>query len=78
MGANYIDQRYTALDNVVVMPSYTTVDAALLFNVPSWDMALRLRNVFNRDYYVSPPRVDLITPGGASYSGGQCQLQVLR
>ncbi|WP_327438220.1 TonB-dependent siderophore receptor [Pseudomonas donghuensis] len=64
MGANYVDERYTALDNVVVMPSYTTVDAALLYNQPKWDMALRLRNVFDRDYYASAHgSVDLITPG---------------
>ncbi|MFY9962327.1 TonB-dependent receptor, partial [Pseudomonas sp.] len=64
MGANYVDERYTSLDNVVVMPSYTTVDAALLYNQPKWDMALRLRNVFDRDYYASAHgSVDLITPG---------------
>lgn len=43
MGANYVDDRYTALDNNVVMPAYTTMDAALLYNQPKWDMALRLR-----------------------------------
>ncbi|MGH8434206.1 MAG: TonB-dependent receptor [Pseudomonas sp.] len=64
VGANYVDDRYTALDNVVVMPSYTTVDAALLYNLPEWDMALRLRNVFDKDYYASAHgSVDLITPG---------------
>ncbi|TBN47142.1 TonB-dependent siderophore receptor [Pseudomonas sp. BGI-2] len=64
MGANYVDDRYTALDNVVVMPAYTTVDAALLYNQPKWDMALRLRNVFDKDYYASAHgSVDLITPG---------------
>ncbi|MCO6058738.1 TonB-dependent siderophore receptor [Pseudomonas sp. MOB-449] len=64
MGANYVDDRYTALDNVVVMPSYTTFDAALLYGVPQWDMAIRLRNMFDRDYYASAHgSVDLITPG---------------
>jgi catecholate siderophore receptor len=64
MGANYVDDRYTALDNNVVMPAYTTVDAALLYNQPTWDMALRLRNVFDKDYYASAHgSVDLITPG---------------
>lgn len=64
MGANYVDDRYTALDNNVVMPAYTTVDAALLYNQPKWDMALRLRNVFDKDYYASAHgSVDLITPG---------------
>ncbi|WP_137823809.1 TonB-dependent siderophore receptor [Pseudomonas sp. D(2018)] len=64
MGANYVDDRYTALDNKVVMPSYTTFDAALLYNLPQWDMALRLHNMFDRDYYASAHgSVDLITPG---------------
>jgi catecholate siderophore receptor len=64
MGANYVDDRYTSLDNNVVMPAYTTVDAALLYNQPKWDMALRLRNVFDKDYYASAHgSVDLITPG---------------
>lgn len=64
MGANYVDDRYTALDNTVVMPAYTTVDTALLYNQPTWDMALRLRNVFDKDYYASAHgSVDLITPG---------------
>ncbi|WP_280358698.1 TonB-dependent siderophore receptor [Pseudomonas sp. BN606] len=64
MGANYVDDRYTALDNKVVMPSYTTFDAALLYNLPQWDMALRLHNAFDRDYYASAHgSVDLITPG---------------
>ncbi|WP_343573111.1 TonB-dependent siderophore receptor [Pseudomonas sp.] len=63
-GANYVDDRYTALDNNVVMPSYTTFDTALFYSVPHWDMALRLKNVFDRDYYVSAHgSVDLITPG---------------
>ncbi|MHB2081005.1 TonB-dependent receptor [Pseudomonas asiatica] len=63
-GANYVDERYTALDNVVVMPGYTTFDAALLYSVPQWDAALRLKNVFDRDYYASAHgSVDLITPG---------------
>ncbi|UVE17848.1 TonB-dependent siderophore receptor [Pseudomonas sp. LS44] len=64
MGANYVDERFTALDNNVVMPGYTTFDAALLYNEPSWDAALRLNNVFDKDYYASAHgSVDLITPG---------------
>ncbi|MWV10898.1 TonB-dependent siderophore receptor [Pseudomonas sp. R-28-1W-6] len=64
MGANYVDERYTALDNVTVMPGYTTFDAALLYNEPSWDAALRLSNLTNKDYYASAHgSVDLITPG---------------
>ncbi|MFC4860583.1 TonB-dependent receptor [Pseudomonas sp. MAHUQ-62] len=63
-GANYVDDQFTSLDNNVVMPSYTTYDAALLYNVPQWDMALRLKNVFDKDYYASAHgSVDLITPG---------------
>lgn len=63
-GANYVDERYTALDNNVVMPGYTTFDAALLYSVQHWDAALRLKNAFDRDYYASAHgSVDLITPG---------------
>ena len=63
-GANYVDERFTSLDNKVVMPSYTTYDAALFYAEPQWDMALRLKNVFDKDYYASAHgSVDLITPG---------------
>ena len=41
-----------------------TGGSALLYNLPKWDMALRLRNVFDKDYYASAHgSVDLITPG---------------
>lgn len=64
MGANYVDERFTALDNATVMPSYTTYDAALLYGQPQWDAALRLRNVFDKAYFASAHgSVDLITPG---------------
>lgn len=64
MGANYVDERYTALDNVTVMPGYTTFDAALMYDKPTWDAALRLTNLTNKDYYASAHgSVDLITPG---------------
>ncbi|HSC83238.1 MAG TPA: TonB-dependent receptor, partial [Pseudomonas sp.] len=64
VGANYVDEQYTALDNVVVMPGYTTFDSALLYNEKDWDAALRLRNMFDKDYYASAHgSVDLITPG---------------
>lgn len=64
MGANHVDERYTALDNVTVMPGYTTFDAALLYNQSQWDAALRLRNAFDKEYYASAHgSVDLITPG---------------
>ncbi len=64
MGANYVDERYTTLDNVTVMPSYTTFDAALMYDEPTWDAALRLTNLANKEYYASAHgSVDLITPG---------------
>lgn len=64
MGANYVGDRYTALDNKVEMPAYTTFDTALLYDVREWGMAIRLRNVFDRDYYASAHgSVDLVTPG---------------
>ncbi|MFG3694980.1 TonB-dependent receptor [Stutzerimonas stutzeri] len=64
MGANYVGSRYTALDNETEMPGYTTVDAALFYQQPRWDAALRLFNVFDKEYYASAHgSVDLITSG---------------
>nr|WP_019341129.1 TonB-dependent siderophore receptor [Stutzerimonas stutzeri] len=64
MGANYVGSRYTSLDNETEMPGYTTVDAALFYQQPKWDAALRLFNVFDKDYYASAHgSVDLITSG---------------
>lgn len=64
MGANYVGSRYTSLDNDTEMPAYTTVDAALFYEQPKWDAALRLFNVFDKEYYASAHgSVDLITPG---------------
>jgi len=64
MGANYVGRRYTSLDNETEMPGYTTVDAALFYEQPKWDAALRLFNVFDKEYYASAHgSVDLITPG---------------
>lgn len=64
MGANYVGSRYTSLDNETEMPGYTTVDAALFYEQPKWDAALRLFNVFDKEYYASAHgSVDLITPG---------------
>lgn len=64
MGANYVSSRYTALDNETEMPGYTTVDAALFYQQPRWDAALRLFNLFDKEYYASAHgSVDLITPG---------------
>lgn len=64
MGANYVDERYTALDNVTVMPGYTTFDAALMYDKSTWDAALRLTNLTDKEYYSSAHgSVDLITPG---------------
>ena len=64
MGASYVGSRYTALDNDTELPGYTTVDAALFYEQPKWDAALRLFNVFDKEYYASAHgSVDLITPG---------------
>jgi catecholate siderophore receptor len=64
IGANYVDDQYTTLDNVVVMPTYTTFDTALLCNEQDWDAALRLRNLTDKNYYASAHgSVNLVTPG---------------
>jgi len=64
MGANYVGSRYTSLDNETELPGYTTFDAALFYQQEQWDAALRLFNVFDKEYYASAHgSVDLITSG---------------
>jgi len=63
-GANYVGERYTALDNATTMPSYVTADLGLFYALKHWDLALNVRNLLDREYDASAHgSVDLITPG---------------
>lgn len=64
-GVNYVGARFASLTNLVTLPGYTTLDAALQFTRGDWELDVNLKNLANRKYYVSAHgSVDnLILPG---------------
>lgn len=64
-GANYVGARFASLTNLVTLPGYTTLDAALQVTRGDWEVDVNLKNLANRKYYVSAHgSVDnLILPG---------------
>lgn len=52
-GVNYVGNRYAAPDNTVSLGSYVTADAALLYKSASYDLALNVKNLADKKYYVS-------------------------
>ena len=64
-GVNYVGDRYTSLTNLVTLPAYTTLDAALQYTLGQWDVDVNIKNLTNRKYYVSAhgSNDNLILPG---------------
>lgn len=64
-GVNYVGARFTSLTNLVTLPGYTTLDAALQYTLGQWDVDVNIKNLANRKYYVSAHGSgdNLILPG---------------
>ncbi|RLJ36761.1 TonB-dependent siderophore receptor [Acidovorax sp. 106] len=64
-GVNHVGERFTSLTNLVTLPAYTTVDAALQYTLGQWDLDVNVKNLANRKYYVSShgSNDNLILPG---------------
>lgn len=64
-GVNYVGARFTSLTNLVTLPGYTTVDAALQYTQGKWEVDVNIKNLLNRKYYVSAhgSNDNLILPG---------------
>ena len=64
-GVNHVGARFTSLTNLVTLPAYTTVDAALQYTLGQWDLDVNVKNLANRKYYVSShgSNDNLILPG---------------
>ena len=58
-------ERFTSLTNLVTLPGYTTLDAALQYTLGQWDVDVNIKNLANRKYYVSAhgSNDNLILPG---------------
>lgn len=52
-GLNYADDRYAAPDNLVTLDGYVTADAALIYQAKAYDLALNVKNIADKHYFVS-------------------------
>lgn len=52
-GLNYADDRYAAPDNTVTLDGYVTADAALIYQAKAYDLALNVKNIADKHYFVS-------------------------
>lgn len=50
-GANYVDKSYFATDNNFYMPSYTTYNATVFYDQPSWRVGVKFNNMSNKKYW---------------------------
>lgn len=64
-GVNYVGARFASLSNLVTLPAYTTLDAALQYAHGLWELDVNVKNVTNRKHYVSAhgSHDNLILPG---------------
>ncbi len=64
-GLQYVGARFTSVSNLVTLPAYTTLDAALQYTLGAWGLDVNLKNLTNRKYYVSShgSNDNLILPG---------------
>ena len=64
LGIIYRGDVFTSTDNLVVLPSWTRVDAALYYNVtPRVRAQANVENLFNENYYLNAHSNTNITPG---------------
>ena len=64
-GLQHVGARFTSVSNLVTLPAYTTLDAALQYTQGAWGLDVNLKNLTNRKYYVSShgSHDNLILPG---------------
>jgi catecholate siderophore receptor len=64
LGVIYRDDVFTSTDNLVLLPGWTRVDAAVYYNVTAKVRAqLNIENLFDEDYYLNAHSNTNITPG---------------
>ncbi len=64
VGVIYTGRRFAATDNIVALPDYTRVDAALYYTIsPQLNVQLNVENVFNTRYFLYAHSNNNITPG---------------
>ncbi|MGE5646901.1 MAG: TonB-dependent siderophore receptor [Acidobacteriota bacterium] len=62
-GVFQASRRFAANDNLVALPGYVRIDAALFYRARRWGATLNLRNLLNRRYYETAYTNAQIYPG---------------
>ena len=64
LGVIHRDEMYAAADNLVTLPAFTRVDAAVYFTLsPHLQVQLNIENLLDKAYYASAHNNNNITPG---------------
>lgn len=64
IGVIHLSDYFANVDNTVVVPSFTRVDAALYYDVnENWSAQLNVENLFDTDYFSAAHTNDNISPG---------------
>lgn len=62
VGVTHKGESYADNLNLLKVPSYTTVDAAIAYRQPRWEAAVNLKNLTDENYYTNPTFVGAL-PG---------------
>lgn len=52
-GLNYVGDRYASPDNLVTLDGYLTADAMAMYRSKRYDLALNLKNITDKEYFIS-------------------------
>jgi catecholate siderophore receptor len=64
IGLIHRSDMFAAVDNTVVLPGYTRVDAAVFYSInEKWRVQVNMQNLFNRRYYLNADGNNNISPG---------------
>lgn len=64
LGIIHRTDMFAAVDNAVVLPGYTRVDAAVFFSITErWRLQANVQNLFDRKYYLNADGNNNISPG---------------
>lgn len=64
LGVIHRSDMFAAVDNTVILPGYTKVDAAVYYSLTErWRLQANLENLFNRKYYLNADGNNNISPG---------------
>lgn len=64
LGVIHRSDMFAAIDNTVVLPGYTRVDAAVFFSVnENWRLQINVQNLSDKKYYLNSDNNNNISPG---------------